>query len=61
MQASPLIQPRDAEALKKVQKLVLKFMKGLWKVPYEAALQRDFDLTFPGIHLGRFEPTSPYW
>ncbi len=31
---------RDAEALEKVQKLALKFVKGLRHVPYEAALKQ---------------------
>ncbi len=41
------IQPRDAEALGKVQTLTVKFVKGLRYVPYEAAPQqlRLFSLT----------------
>ncbi len=31
---------RDAEALEKVQKLALKFVKGFRHVPYEAALKQ---------------------
>ncbi len=34
------ILSRDAEALEKVQKLTLKFVKGLRRVAYEAALQQ---------------------
>ncbi len=30
----------DAEALEKVQKLALKFVKGLWHVSYEVALKQ---------------------
>ncbi len=41
------ILPLDAEALEKVQKLALKFVKGLRHVPYEAALKqlRLFSIT----------------
>ncbi len=35
-----LILSRDAEALEKVQKLALKFVNGLWHVPYEAGLKQ---------------------
>ncbi len=47
IQATHAILSRDAEALEKVQKLGLKFMKDLRHVPYEAALQqlRIFSLT----------------
>ncbi len=47
IQATHPILYRDAEALRKVQKLVLKFVKGLRHVPYEAALKqlRPFSLT----------------
>ncbi len=38
--ATDLILCCDAEVLEKVQKLALKFVKGLWKVPYEAALKQ---------------------
>ncbi len=43
---------RDAEALKKVQKLALKFVKGLRHVSYEAALKQLFlfSLTHRRIH-----------
>ncbi len=34
------IPSRDAEALEKMQKLILKFLKGIWHVPCAAALQR---------------------
>ncbi len=40
IQATHPILCRDAEALEKVQKLALKFMKGLRHVPYEAALKQ---------------------
>ncbi len=41
------ILSRDAEALENVQKLALKFVKGLRHVPNEAALQQPqlFSLT----------------
>ncbi len=40
IQATHLILRRDAKALEKVQKLVLKFVKGLRHVPHEAALKQ---------------------
>ncbi len=40
IQATHPILCRDAEALEKVQKLALKFVKGLRHVPYEAALKQ---------------------
>ncbi len=40
IQASSLILSRDCQALKSVQKLAVKFVKGLRHVPYETALQR---------------------
>ncbi len=47
IQATHPILCRDAEALEKVQKLALKFVKGLRHAPYEAALiqLRLFSLT----------------
>ncbi len=47
IQATHPILGRDAEALEKVQKLNLKFVKGLRHVPYEAAHKqlRLFSLT----------------
>ncbi len=47
IQATYPILCRDAEALEKVQKFALKFVKGLRHVPYEAALKqlRLFSLT----------------
>ncbi len=47
IQASHPILSRDTEAFEKLQKLALKFVKGFWHVPYEAALQqlRLFSLT----------------
>ncbi len=47
IQAAHPILCHDAEALEKVQKLALKFVKGLRHVPYEAALKqlRLFSLT----------------
>ncbi len=53
---------RDAEALEKVQKLALKFVKGLRHVPYEAALKqlRLFSITHRRIHgdlIGMFRIT----
>ncbi len=47
IQATHPILCRDVEALDKVQKLALKFVKGLRHVPYEAALTqlRLFSLT----------------
>ncbi len=47
IQATHPILCRDGEALEKVQKLALKFVKGLQPVPYEAALKqlRLFSLT----------------
>ncbi len=51
-QATHRILSRDAEALEKVQKLALKFVKGLRHVLYEAALEqlRLFSLTHRRIH-----------
>ncbi len=42
------ILSRNAEALEKVQKLAMKFVKGLRHIPYEAALKqlRLFSLTY---------------
>ncbi len=40
IQASSPILSRDWQALERVQKLVVKFVKGLRHVPYETALQR---------------------
>ncbi len=40
IQATHPILCRDAEALEKVQKLALKFVKWLWHVPYEPALKQ---------------------
>ncbi len=40
IQATHPILCRDAEALEKVQKLALKFVKGLRHVPYEAAIKQ---------------------
>ncbi len=40
IQATHPILCRDAEALEKMQKLALKFVKGLRHVPYEAALKK---------------------
>ncbi len=40
VQASSLILSRDCRALESVQKLAVKFVKGLRHVPYETALQR---------------------
>ncbi len=47
IQANYLILCRNAEALKKVQKLALMFVKGLRNVPYETALKqlRLFSIT----------------
>ncbi len=47
IQATHPILSRDAEPLEKVQKIALKFLKGLRHVPYEAALHqlRLFSLT----------------
>ncbi len=47
IQATHPILSHDAEALEKRQKLALKFVKGLWHVPYKEALQqlRVFSLT----------------
>ncbi len=51
IQATHPILSRDAKALEKVQKLVLKFVKGLRHVPYEAALQQ-LRLFFLTHHCG---------
>ncbi len=40
IQAPSPILSRDCQALESVQKLAVKFLKGLCHVPYEAALQR---------------------
>ncbi len=40
VQASSPSLTRDRQALESVQKLVLKFLKGLRRVPYETGLQR---------------------
>ncbi len=40
IQATHPILCRDAEALEKVQKLALQFVKGLRHVPFEAALKK---------------------
>ncbi len=40
IQASSPILSRDCQALESVQKLAVKFVKGLRHVPYETALQR---------------------
>ncbi len=40
IQVSSLILSRDYQALESVQKLAVKFVKGLRHVPYETALQR---------------------
>ncbi len=40
IQASASILSRDCQALESVQKLAVKFVKGLRRVPYETALQR---------------------
>ncbi len=40
IQATHPILCRDADALEKVQKLALKFVKGLRHIPYEAALKQ---------------------
>ncbi len=40
IQASPPLLSRDCQALEKVQKLAVMFVKGLRHVPYETALQR---------------------
>ncbi len=52
IQATRPVLSRAAEALENVQKLDLKFVKGLRYVPYEAALQqlRLFSLTHRRIH-----------
>ncbi len=54
IQATHPILCRDAEALEKVQKLALKFVKGLRHVPYEAALKQIclFSLTHRRIRGG---------
>ncbi len=52
IQATHPILCHDAEALEKVQKLALKFLKGLRHVLYKAALKqlRLFSLTHRRIH-----------
>ncbi len=52
IQATHPVLSRAAKALENVQKLGLKFVKGLRYVPYEAALQelRLFSLTHRRIH-----------